>query len=326
MSFGFIFSASSYNTLIEPQDAFLLMRYVRAKAGLASSYDLYTYKSLDNDNYSEYISAMSSLGQHAEVFIDSGNYEAGRLHNDSWTRAQHLEIISDLSKNYYYFTFDKQTDFIKQSTAVEETLTSVNDLVALGIPENRIIAIVHTTGAIDHKTHPKLNEIIKSIISESKVRYIAIPERDIGDGILNKLDFVSTLRKDLDELDKSIKLHLLGTGNPISMLLFQGLGVQTFDGLEWCRQSIDFNSALLFHPQQYDFFKMDYSTDIKRVIELLKKTSLPYVLRMALHNACFMTQWDEYMGTEKMKCVDLLKKALPHELCKRITEYVVFNR
>ena len=57
MSFCFVYSASSYTTLIEPKDAFFIMKCIKAKAGLASSYDLYKLKnsSKGRDKYYEYI-------------------------------------------------------------------------------------------------------------------------------------------------------------------------------------------------------------------------------------------------------------------------------
>lgn len=322
MGYSFVFSASSFSTLIKPEHAFTLMKCVGSKSGLASSYDIQQYKLNGIGQYYEYIEEIDSFSENGKIYIDSGNYEASRF-KDDWNRDQHLASISDLNKNFYYFTFDKYEHFTDFDNAKRELTRSIEDLLSAGVSVDNIIPIFHICrqmNVIDG--HKFLKKIIRFTYDKYSTRYIALPERDLGDGLFNRLDFASTLRDDINTIDSKIKIHLLGTGNPLSMLLFHCMGVHSFDGLEWCRQSMDTRSALVFHPQQYDLFKDVFVSQEPKIIELLARNDFPYDLKMALHNACFMKNWDKLIQKDKKKCSNILKKSLTPAAFEKASEYI----
>jgi queuine/archaeosine tRNA-ribosyltransferase len=63
---------------------------------------------------------------------------------------------------------------------------------------------------------------------------LAVPERALGEGIATRIRSVRQIRKALNELDFYCPLHLLGTGNPVSIIAYTIAGADSFDGLEWC--------------------------------------------------------------------------------------------
>jgi len=79
---------------------------------------------------------------------------------------------------------------------------------------------------------------------------IAVPERELGDGMFMRLRTVGMIRRSLDSIGTYYPLHLLGTGNPHSVLLFTAAGADSFDGLEWCQTVADPENGLLRHFQQ----------------------------------------------------------------------------
>jgi len=83
---------------------------------------------------------------------------------------------------------------------------------------------------------------------------IAVPERLLGDGIIERAKTVLQIRKKLNETDCYYPLHLLGTGNPLSILLYSMCGADSFDGLEWSQTTVDHNTGLLYHFQQRELF------------------------------------------------------------------------
>jgi hypothetical protein len=84
---------------------------------------------------------------------------------------------------------------------------------------------------------------------------IAIPERELGDGLLGRVKTVKSIRTALDALGRYYPLHLLGTGNPISMVALASAGADSFDGLEWCRTVANYDNGNLFHFQHFDCFR-----------------------------------------------------------------------
>jgi queuine/archaeosine tRNA-ribosyltransferase len=85
-----------------------------------------------------------------------------------------------------------------------------------------------------------------------------------------------------------VPLHLLGTGNPISIAIYSINGADSFDGLEWCQLIIDHETSLLLHLSQYDFVKMQTSYESSEVGEEFKAI---------LHNLEFYKIWIDRLRT-----------------------------
>jgi hypothetical protein len=58
--------------------------------------------------------------------------------------------------------------------------------------------------------------------------FVAVPKRELGDGLLERARNVVRIRRRLDRLGYHCGLHLLGTGNPISILEYSLCGADTF--------------------------------------------------------------------------------------------------
>jgi len=84
--------------------------------------------------------------------------------------------------------------------------------------------------------------------------FIAVPERELGEGICKKADTVIKIREKLNTIGRYQPIHILGTGNPLSILILAAAGADLFDGLEWCRTVADRDTGFLFHHQQFEFF------------------------------------------------------------------------
>jgi len=112
---------------------------------------------------------------------------------------------------------------------------------------------------------------------------IAIPERELGSGIISRATTLLRIRKTLDQTGQYYPLHLLGTGNPLSILIYSMCGADSFDGLEWCQTTVDHRTALLYHFSQREFF--GEQTPFSSMSEL------PYVHATLGHNLVFYGQW-----------------------------------
>jgi queuine/archaeosine tRNA-ribosyltransferase len=112
---------------------------------------------------------------------------------------------------------------------------------------------------------------------------LAVPERRLGDGVLERAPAVKAIRSSLNELGRYVILHLLGTGNPISIALYSAMGADSFDGLEWCQTVVDHESGLLYHLSQADFFagQTAWGDDQK----------LSFQARTLAHNLEFFSDW-----------------------------------
>ncbi len=112
---------------------------------------------------------------------------------------------------------------------------------------------------------------------------LAIPERALGDGIIERTRTVRRIRETLNTLDEYYPLHLLGTGNPLSIITYIMAGADSFDGLEWCQTVVDHETGRLFHFQQWDLFRQQ--------TEWGQNNSLPFIQSVLMHNLDFYNKF-----------------------------------
>ena len=127
-----------------------------------------------------------------------------------------------------------------------------------------------------------------------------MPERVLGSGILERTKAVRSIREALDRIDRYVVLHLLGTGNPISLALYANAGADSFDGLEWCQTVVDHESALLHHFSQGDFFRLQTRWG---------SIDIAYLPRTLAHNLEFYWDWMARLG-------DALSEDAGSEFCR----------
>jgi len=139
--------------------------------------------------------------------------------------------------------------------------------------------------------------IVSGVAGELDPLMLAIPERELGDGLREKARTVRDIRKALNALGKYYPLHLLGTGNPISMIALAAAGADSFDGLEWCRTVADYPTGFLFHFQQLECFSQ---TSLHRVQDqkirlLIESPDATYTMRALSYNVDFFKDWTRTM-------------------------------
>jgi hypothetical protein len=140
-------------------------------------------------------------------------------------------------------------------------------------------------------------QIVSVVASELDPVMLAIPERELGDGLLERVKTVRDIRETLNALGKYYPLHLLGTGNPISMIALAAAGADSFDGLEWCRTVADYDKGFLFHFQQFPFFSQTRLHQIQdpRIRRHIEDDSVTYSAKTLMFNIDFFKDWTRTM-------------------------------
>lgn len=265
-------SISSVKTALLPQEYLQLVSSLAGLTGqfLASAFDLAALS--DHAPALEAVSAARSQG--AIALMDSGNYESfWKDAQAAWTQ----DLFHDVLKRFPFdlaFGFDEQrppADKQEHVALVVERWR--HDQLAAG--SCLIIPIVHATA-------DELPELCAAVAKASGVAMIAVAERRLGDGILQRFDTVKAIRTALDGLGRYIALHLLGTGNPISIAAYTAAGADSFDGLEWCQTVVDHDTGLLYHLSQSEFFAAQTSW---------VDAGLSFQARTLAHNLEFFAAW-----------------------------------
>jgi queuine/archaeosine tRNA-ribosyltransferase len=265
-------SISSVKTALPPIEYLKFLSSLTDLTGqyLVSAYDLFRIDSAQLA--SELITTGRSAG--GVVLMDSGNYESfWKDARSRWSRAQFHEMLQrypcDLA-----FCFDQQEPSPEVAENVGEVVAGWRaDQDAGG--STVLVPIVHGAAAI-------LPQTCAAVASQTGASMIAVAERRLGDGIFERAKAVSAIRQQLDRLGHRVALHLLGTGNPISIAVYLIMGADSFDGLEWCQTVVDHDSALLFHLSQADFFEAQTTWS---------ESGLSFQARTLAHNLEFYADW-----------------------------------
>lgn len=234
---------------------------------LISAYDLALGTENERNAMRELLQQAVGAGQ--TVLMDSGNYEAYWKADKSWRENDFHEVCRSVPY-HLCFCFDNQSPPVSVEAIIADVVERVsrNQESATGT----VIPIVHG------QTH-LLPDAVAGVANRLYPSLIAVPERELGQGVLARARTVRKIRHALDRLGVYTPLHLLGTGNPVSLLVYALAGADSFDGLEWSQTVVDHTTGRLHHMQHWDFFADQTAVG--------QRQEIPFIPAALLHNLVF---------------------------------------
>lgn len=248
---AFFPSVSSVKTAMLPRHYVELLAHLSFtnKQFLVSAFDIQNAIPSDKDAI---IAALGKAqGNNALVLMDSGNYES------FWKNAQHSWRQEDFHAVLKGNTCSLAFGFDDQEPP--ESVEAHISLIEKRWRQDQEVAGEQLIVPIVHRSSKELPSVVSKVAEITGVSIIAVPERKLGEGIFERAQTVSAIRAALNDLGRYVVLHLLGTGNPISISIYALAGADSFDGLEWCQTVVDHETGLLYHLTQSDFFKTQTS-------------------------------------------------------------------
>ncbi len=316
-------SVSSYETQFSPYNALRTLHVFGVPNILFSAYDL------ANNTRTVRKKIKKALGKYRQekggfVLIDSGNYEATRLDDKSWKAENLKKALSDTPHDWT-FCFDVMRPFKDPDKAIRQILKRV--VLDSEFTAAPVLPIVHAPKKkeggyiVNH-----IPQIIRAISEEIQPPLIAIPERELGSGIIARAITVQLIRKELNKLPLYQPIHILGTGYPLSVTILAAAGADSFDGLEWCRMVVDRSTNRLSHFQHFDFFKFQtLFADSSITTAALEDSKVDFAGKVAFHNldyySYFVNDMRKYIMEDNVEAfmvrisdsvtTDQLKKEIP---------------
>lgn len=267
-------SVSTVKTALAPSEYLATLHSLRDinQQFLVSAFDL--GRSHNGDGLKHWLTAAQDTG--ATVLMDSGNYESyWKDEQVSWRQADFHEVLRRFPCTFA-FGFDEQNPPADADAHV--------GLVVERWRQDQIAAGDRVIVPIVHGTPESLPELCARVAQETQVPMIAVAERRLGSGVFERTRSVMAIRKALDGNGRYVGLHLLGTGNPISIALYAWAGADSFDGLEWCQTVVDHDTGLLFHLSQSDFFRRQTAWG---------DGDVSFHARTLAHNLTFYADWTQ---------------------------------
>jgi len=237
---------------------------------LISSYDIYNIRKNKKLSIYKYISQFTDQGM--ITLLDNGNYEASWYNDKEWNFKKFEEVLDNLSVDFC-FSFDVfLNNKESMSEHIKKTIKSI--LMTSGAQRSGVtIPLLHS----NPRDFPKF---ARKIIENINPEIIGIPERELGSSIFERAKTVKKIREEIDKTRREVPIHLLGTGNPISILVYTICGADLYDGLEWCQTVVNPETGQLFHFVQRDIIDCDCEA-------CNANSGIPYHLQTMAHNLIF---------------------------------------
>ena len=279
-------SVSSHDTRLAPLPAVQALRLFGSSAVLVSAYAL-----LPERRPKQMVSELRKIRRAGGlVLVDSGNYEASRLGDKQWKPANFRRALEGIPHDLA-FSFDVLEPAFGAKEAVAQIVKAIDrDSRGTAAP---ILPIVHAPYSEAAKGHRLKNipTVMRLLAEELAPPLIAIPERELGNGLAERARNVQRIRQELGKLAFYQPLHLLGTGNPWSIAVLAAAGADSFDGLEWCRVAVDRESNRLNHFQHFDLFKYQSGWAESRLVAgLLNNDNTEFNTKAAFHNLDYFAE------------------------------------
>lgn len=244
---------------------------------LVSAWDLHRMEAHDAAEARQL--ALRAKASGSIVLLDSGGYESFWQHDRSWSERHVNEVIQDFPCDLAFACdggYPEGDPGGVAGTIVERTYE------AQGVSQYATVCpILHG----DPTTLPALSTLVAERVNPL---LIAVPERELGEGLVARARSVMSIRAALNATGRYYPLHLLGTGNPLSMVVYALSGADSFDGLEWCQVVADPESGRLSHLHHWELF---------RGPEMQPPNLQDYPVGVLVHNLHFYLQWGEVMAT-----------------------------
>jgi hypothetical protein len=285
-------SISSFETQLDPVAALQLQYSLREPVTLVSAYDV---KRLGPD----FQELCREFRKSAVLLLDSGGYEHSHAvryaanRAPSWTFEDFKSVCAqsfyDYIFSYDYFWCDNNNE----DEAVDDFELRIVSEIFTGhdfIPGEKLIPVLHLHAYKDDRkrlSEKQIMSIAIRVASECKSPFIAIPERELGDGLLERYHLAKKICVALAENSKGVGLHILGCGNLLSFAFFAVAGARMVDGLEWYRTFVSDNFHL-HHFQQEPVFSSASNGTYNPAADLILAQELPYRVKVATMNLMSM--------------------------------------
>jgi queuine/archaeosine tRNA-ribosyltransferase len=240
---------------------------------LISAYDFHL---LDDEKKKELSREISEYWKKGGfVFLDSGIYESFWKADAKWTFNLYETSVSQIDFDFYC-SFDVLPDAKTQT--MQFARDTFDSILACSNLSNKpgFVPILH--GVSPNKLVSLITSFVKKF--PHLCDFIAVPERDCGYDIVQKARTMVKIRKILDNNDKRGGiLHVLGCGNPISLVLFSYCGVNMFDSLDWIKHVIDKNRLTINDFSQLELINCECA--------ICSGRKRSYTEKVLLHNLLF---------------------------------------
>lgn len=250
------------------------------------------------------------------TFVDSGGYEISDVHDLSAVY-RHPQKIQDwsvekLTKVYSSWPEHIPAVFVSYDhpelrKPLNEQIESAKELFS-NYPKQ-----LHTL-LIKPETHLQKDIQVTNVVADCEAlrdfHIIGFTEKELGNSILKRMSNIAKIRIAMDDKGVNIPIHIYGSLDPITSILYFLSGAEIFDGLTWLRYGYtddyacywsNYGAKAIGIHRDDDFIKAKTSQEnLSSLIELtsqMQKFLLDYDFQRFLHDPEFFKESYDLLRT-----------------------------
>jgi hypothetical protein len=233
------------------------------------------------------------------IFLDSGGYEAAKDHQFSdlsdthevehspepWTPEWHSGVLAQWSSQVptVFISYDHPRERVN----FQEQVARAKTLFA-GQPNIMRELLIKPSSPTQEYLH--IPEIIDQMHSLAGFPVIGVTEKEIGGSIFERMKNIALLRKALTAVGLDKPIHVFGSLDTITTLLYFVSGADIFDGLTWLRFA--YYEGHTVYRQSYGALRLPVKTRSKSVDPNCWNTNLGYLKEMEIDMRRFLSSHD----------------------------------
>jgi hypothetical protein len=230
---------------------------------LISAYDIY-YKKIIKPNYKT-----------AEItIVDSGGYEVSddddlstvTYTNNSkkkWTEKMLLEVYQNIPSKYPVILVNY--DHPKKRKKIKNQINDAK-LFFRNFPDHLHTILIKPE--TERQKYIEIESLLQHIKDLSNFDIIGFTEKELGNSILQRMIAISNIRQALDNAGILIPIHIYGSLDPITSILYFISGAEIFDGLTWIRYGFLNGNACYYQNYGARTSGIDWDMDRTRLFML----------------------------------------------------------
>ena len=175
------------------------------------------------------------------TFVDSGGYEVSDSHDLSAVYRHPLKIenwsIDRLSEVYSSWPDHIPAVFVsydhpKLRISLAEQIENTKKFLSKYPDQLHTLLIKPET---DQQKYIQINNIISNCKDLNGFQIIGFTEKELGSSILKRMSNIAKIRIEMDDVGLNAPIHIYGSLDPITSILYFLSGAEIFDGLTWLR-------------------------------------------------------------------------------------------
>jgi hypothetical protein len=295
---GFFFDPKGKSEL---DDIFFVASEYITDSMLISAYDIY-YK-----NITKYKFSISDI-----TIVDSGGYEISDFNDLStvilstnskkeWSEDKLTEVYKSIPDDYpvVLVNYDHPDKRIQIKRQIEDARkffrTLPNHLHTILIkPETK------------RQKYVQIESVVQNVSGLVNFDIIGFTEKELGDSILKRMIAISNIRLSLDEANIAKPIHIYGSLDPISSILYFISGAEIFDGLTWLRYAFMDGNACYFN--NYGARVHGIGIDNDRTKAFMIRDNLSYLLKVKSQMERFLLDGDYLVFGKDTKLPELIEE------------------